>query len=86
MKVLPERETLWSWLSSSAALMWKVFELPVESSSPATAHAASPEPPSRHAADALEEAIRLAGNSKNKEMMTEEDLVPDLMLVNDTLN
>lgn len=67
--------------------MWKVFELPVESSSsPATAPAsASPEPPSRHA-DALEEAIRLAGTSKTKGALMEEDILPDLMLVNDTLN
>jgi len=30
MKVIPERETLWVWLSKSATVLGKVFEMPVD--------------------------------------------------------
>ena len=29
MKVIPERETLWAWLSKSVTVLGKVFEMPL---------------------------------------------------------
>jgi hypothetical protein len=89
MKVLPERETLWSWLTSSAALVWTAFELPVEESR-------APNPPTpptprkleqlNHHDSALEETTRLTGTTSKGMEILKDDVLPDLQLVDDSLN
>lgn len=90
MKVFPERETVWSWLSSTAALVGKVFELPVaEASSTSQSYLRTQKKTATKDLPRTTTTASMGFVDDSKVVVTgvdEDDLVPDLKLVDDTLN
>jgi hypothetical protein len=74
MKVIPERETLWAWLSKSVAVLGKVFEMPLNEKN-YVAGSAKPKP----AAAKDKHDLLIADDSTH----SEEGLVPGLELIDD---